>query len=330
MTGEHLHEIPVSAMDLSDTGFRITGTDQNLDNLTRSISENGILLPPLVLEKEGAFIVVSGFRRITAAQKSGINLIPCRVWSTKDNNPVFKKAAMASVAENAFTRELTPSEQVRSVALLTRFMDAGEVARRSPLIFNAPLNKGYITALSRIHQMSGKTLELLDLNHLSIKACKMLMVMPRSDIQDFLELFSQIKISSGNQIQVIAWAKEICACEKIRLTQLFEQSPIGPSGAAEKGTPLPSHKDLSALGKQFKAFLAAKRFPVLTQAKTKAAEQIRHLNLDKGMQLTIPENFEGLDFAMHLEFKTVQEFKTHLERLLKIADDPDFTALVDR
>ncbi len=327
-----LFDIPVSSIDLADTGFRISGPGHDIEHLAGSISENGLLLPPLLLKKVENFAIVSGFRRIEAAIDSGLERITCRILRPDGEAGGQKKAAVAAVAENAFSRELSAAEQVRSVALLIRFMDVKEVAARSVSIFNTSLNTGYITALSRIHQMPEPVLDLLEQGHLSIKSCKTLISFNADDISAFLSLFSRIKVSSGNQMEIIAWAKEICALEKISLSQLVEQSPVGAVGPDKtgQGGNASSHKDMGALGKQFKAFLGTRRFPSLTKAKKKAMEQIRHLDLDKGMQITIPDNFEGLTYSLQLEFATVQEFNNHLLCLSRIADEPGFTSFVDR
>jgi len=149
---------------------------------------------------------------------------------------------------------------------------------------------------------------------------------------EFLHLFSLIKVSSGRQMEIITWAKEICALEKLSLSQLIQESPLGTSesdlpGPADRGL---EHRDMSALGKQFKTFLVQRRFPALTAAKNQVRKQIKALELNSGLQLAVPENFEGLVYTMQMEFKTMDDFKTHLNRLAEIADNRNFKSLVDR
>ena len=232
-------------------------------------------------------------------------------------------AAMAAVIENAFSRELTPAELVRATALLFRFMDAESIAKNATSIFNRPLNTAYINTLARIHAMPDSVLDLMDEGKISIKACKSLVSMDAESMTEFLHLFSLIKVSSGIQMEIIAWAKEICALEKMSLSTLIQESPLGGKESDE-------HRDMSALGKQFKAFLAQRRFPAVTAAKNQAQEHIKALELDSGLQLAVPENFEGLVYAMQMEFKNMDEFKTRLNRLAQLADHHDFKSLLDR
>ncbi|MGD9685719.1 MAG: ParB/RepB/Spo0J family partition protein [Desulfobacter sp.] len=319
MTGITVTDIPVSEIDLSDTGFRITGLHHDIEHLSASISQYGIMVSPLVLCGSDKYSVVSGFRRIEAVRYAGLSRITCRVM------PAGEKpgAAMAAVTENAFSRELTPAELVRATALLLRFMDAETIAKNATSIFNRPLNTAYINTLARIHAMPDSVLNLMDEGKISIKACKSLVSMDTETMTEFLHLFSLIKVSSGIQMEIIAWAKEICALEKMSLSTLIQESPLGDNESD-------GHRDMSALGKQFKAFLAQRRFPAVTAAKNQAQEQIKALELDSGLQLAVPENFEGLVYAMQMEFKNMDEFKTRLNRLAQLADHHDFKSLLDR
>ena len=328
MTAITFIDIPVSEIDLSDTGFRITRPHHDIEPLSASISQYGIMVAPLELLGQDTYSVVSGFRRIEAARHAGLPRITCRVMPAGKN----LDAAMAAVTENAFSRELTSSELIRATALLLRFLEAKGIAKNATAIFNRPLNTGYINTLARIHAMPDSVLDLLDQGRISIKACKNLVSMDAETRTEFLHLFSMIKVSSGLQMEIISWAKEICALEKISLSRLIQESPLGANendGPGLGGTDL-GHRDMSALGKQFKAFLAQRRFPALTAAKDQTREHIKALELDSGLQLGVPENFEGMVYAMQMEFKNMDEFKTRLNRLAELAELYDFKTLVDR
>nr|WP_319394394.1 ParB/RepB/Spo0J family partition protein [uncultured Desulfobacter sp.] len=316
-------DIPVSEIDLSDTGFRVTGPNQNIESLSASISQYGIAVAPLVLHIWDKYIVVSGFRRIEAALHAKVSRITCRVM------PVGKEsdAAISAVTENAFSRELSASELVRATGLLLRFMDAKDIARNAASLFNRPMNTGYINTLAGIYAMPDAVLDLLDDNKISIKACKFLMSMDAETQTEFLLLFSRIKVSSGIQMEIITWTKEICALEKISPATLIRQSPLGTRG--NHAPQADGHRDMNALGKQFKAFLAQRRFPVLTAAKDNAREKINGFGLDAGLQLAVPENFEGMVYTMQLAFKNVDEFKAQLNRLTELANRSEFKDLMD-
>ncbi|WP_462268431.1 ParB/RepB/Spo0J family partition protein [Desulfobacter sp.] len=328
MTAITLTDIPVSEIDLADTGFRITSPCHDIEHLSASICRYGIMVAPLVVCGQDKYIVVSGFRRIEAARHARLSRVTCRVIPAGDT----LGAAMVAVTENAFSRELTSAELIRAIALLLGVMDAESIAKNATSIFNRPLNIRYINTLAHIHAMPDSVLDLLDKGRISIKACKNLVSMDAETQTEFLHLFSLIKVSSGLQMEIITWAKEICALEKISLSRLIQQSPLATNESdvpGLEGSDL-GHKDMSALGKQFKAFLVQRRFPALTAAKNQVRKQIKALELDSGLQLALPENFEGLVYTMQMEFKTMDEFKTRLNRLAEIADNHNFKSLVDR
>jgi hypothetical protein len=330
MTAITLTDIPVSEIDLADTGFRITSPCHDIEHLSASICRYGIMVAPLVLYGQDKYIVVSGFRRIEAARHARLSRVTCRVIPAGDT----LGAAMVAVTENAFSRELTSAELIRAIALLLGVMDAESIAKNATSIFNRPLNTGYINTLAHIHAMPDSVLDLLDKGRVSIKACKNLVSMDAETQTEFLHLFSLIKVSSGLQMEIITWAKEICALEKISLSRLIQESPLATNESDGPGLEVAgrnlAHRDMGALGKQFKAFLVQRRFPALTSTKNQVRKQIKTLELDSGLQLAVPENFEGLVYTMQMEFKTMDEFKTRLNRLAEIADNRNFKSLVDR
>ena len=55
-----------------------------LDALTRSIREHGILYPLLIREKDGRYEIVAGKRRYAAAVAAGLTEVPCIVKQLDD------------------------------------------------------------------------------------------------------------------------------------------------------------------------------------------------------------------------------------------------------
>ncbi|MFX1340822.1 MAG: ParB/RepB/Spo0J family partition protein, partial [Promethearchaeota archaeon] len=49
----------------------------DIDELTNSIKEKGILEPILVRPNEGRYEIIAGERRFVAAKKAGMEIVPC-------------------------------------------------------------------------------------------------------------------------------------------------------------------------------------------------------------------------------------------------------------
>ena len=99
----------ISIKDISDFPnhpFKVID-DENMQSLVESIKEKGVLLPTIVRKKEdGNFEMVSGHRRKRAAQKAGLQEIPCIVKELSDD-----EAVILMVDSNIQREEVLPSER---------------------------------------------------------------------------------------------------------------------------------------------------------------------------------------------------------------------------
>ena len=82
--------------------------DIEMDNLTQSIRESGILTPLIVrpIENTDEYEVISGHRRLHAAQKAGITEIPALIYALDRD-----AAAIAVVDSNLHREHILPSEK---------------------------------------------------------------------------------------------------------------------------------------------------------------------------------------------------------------------------
>ncbi len=91
-----------------DHPFQVNDNEE-MEELMHSIENNGILTPPIVRPKEGTadeYEIISGHRRIRAAERLGMNTIPVYVQE------LDKDAAVIAVVDSNLHRErLLPSEK---------------------------------------------------------------------------------------------------------------------------------------------------------------------------------------------------------------------------
>ena len=83
--------------------------DREMEALTQSIREHGILTPLMVRKLDGSeskYEVISGHRRMHAARKAGLKTVPANVVSLDRN-----EAAIALVDSNLHRERLLPSEK---------------------------------------------------------------------------------------------------------------------------------------------------------------------------------------------------------------------------
>lgn len=81
--------------------------DEKMEDLVASVKENGVLVPVLVRpDDEGTYEMISGHRRLHAAQKAGLATIPAIIRQMTND-----EATIAMVDANIQREEILPSER---------------------------------------------------------------------------------------------------------------------------------------------------------------------------------------------------------------------------
>lgn len=319
--------IPLAAVDPADQTYRISRAGDDTSALALSVSLLGMTSSPAVIEKtsdthpEHQFAVVSGFRRFEAARSLGMDPITCRVYKSGED----ETCARVAVSENAFSRELSLGEVVRAAVLLSRHMDTAALADQSLALFNTRLNRNYLDTLIKVSSLGPLVPELMDSGRLAVKGARALAQMPPEDAQHFISLFTAVKASSAKQTDIITWAKEICAREKIRLKTLFSEDDIKDALDPHSG-----HPDAAAAANRIRARLYTRRYPELTTARNKAASLVRDLKLPSDIRITLPENFESCTYTVTVSIDSPEDLASCAAALSDLAGHPALQRLLDR
>lgn len=307
-----ISHIPLARIDLTDTRFKISRGDEDITALAQSIKDTGLTNLPIVRPsgKSGeSYVVVSGFKRIKALiHNRYAGKVVCQTYPAASETD----CAIRAVSDNAYQRELSPSELVQSVVLLGRYMEPHLMAQKSITIFNTRFNQGYIKDLLKIGKLPKQTLDLMDTGQLSIKSAKKI----SGDTPDlagcFISLFSRIKASASKQMEIVTNFLEIAAREKMPPSDLYQEKGLQEILGHDS-------KDLGFKGNLLRQYLAQRRFPFLEKKRQEVREKINSLKLSPGVKLAIPENFESNTYSLLLEFKTLAEFETRVASLDRIA-----------
>ena len=320
-----LAKIDLSKIDLSDQTYWITRAGEDIPALALSISQLGICTPPAVIQTESgsgqSFAVVSGFRRIRAALSLNMAEAVCRVFKNSDQ----QVCSVLAVVENAHARDLGPGELVRAVRLLYRHMDAKIIAGRSQSLFNTRLNAGYVTTLLRISDLGQQALDLLDQGLLAVKTAKMLTELSPADAQAFIGLFSQIKASTGKQMEMLTWTREITAREGGEIEGILLEEDLRTALDTDQG-----NRDTGAAANRVRAWLYARRFPELDRTRKRSAELVRDLKLPANIRMALPDNFESMVYSLTLSITSLEDLDKGLETLSGLKTHPSLKQILDR
>ncbi|MFQ6038356.1 MAG: ParB/RepB/Spo0J family partition protein [Candidatus Aminicenantales bacterium] len=108
--------IPLSHIDLSDERFRISRFF-DLEPIKRSIREIGLCHPPVITERQGRGVLVTGWKRVLACQALSHDTLPVRVSLEQDDLKTFAVA----LSENRTVREFSLVEKAEILQRLREF-----------------------------------------------------------------------------------------------------------------------------------------------------------------------------------------------------------------
>lgn len=127
-------KLPVTKLhSFKDHPYKVQDNEE-MDSLVESIRENGIMSPLIVRPMDGAeneYEVVSGHRRLHAAQKAGITEVPALIYALDRD-----AAAIAVVDSNLHREHILPSEKafaykMKLEAIAHQGVTCGQVGHKS-------------------------------------------------------------------------------------------------------------------------------------------------------------------------------------------------------
>ncbi len=124
-------QVPLDTIDISSFNTRkdmsAGGEDNSLDDLARSIAQQGLISPPVLRPLgNGRFEVIAGQRRILACQKAGLEYVPAIVRDDLSDN----QALAVSLVENVQRADMSPLDKARAYeALRARYGNVAAVCR---------------------------------------------------------------------------------------------------------------------------------------------------------------------------------------------------------
>jgi ParB family chromosome partitioning protein len=131
-------EIDIDQISPNPDQPRLKMDEKSLEELTRSIRENGILQPILVRPWGAGFQLIAGERRLLAAQRAGLLRIPAVVREASD-----EKLLLLAMIENLQREQLNPIEEAQGYHTLidnlrsTQEAVAGHLGKERSTVANA-------------------------------------------------------------------------------------------------------------------------------------------------------------------------------------------------
>jgi len=311
--------ICLSSIDIEDHSFKIT-TEENIESLSCSIRNTGLINKPIVIRKKSGYAVISGFRRIRSAVNLGWTSISVRTIEPDTNR---FECAKLSIADNYHQRLLNLIELSRCYKILSGLCKEKDLPAVASLL-GLPDNPA----------LAGKIIRLCDLpeqlqQHILSGAVSMAIALElvkpeysQSGIQ-FAEIFSSLKLSLNKQRELLTLSHEIAAREGISVPELI-------NGADFQNILSDENSDRNRKTHKIRRYLKLRRFPAIIKAEENFRNNLKKLELAEGIKLIPPADFEGNTFIINMEFKTTSEFAGKAACLNRLTMDPVLKEIVSK
>ena len=148
--------------------------EENLNDLTNSIKERGILQPIIVRksnDKESKFEIIAGERRWLAAQKAGLHNVPVVVTEADD-----LKSLEFAIVENVQRHDLNPLEEAQGYK---RLIDEFSYDQEKVSKFVGK-SRSYITNSLRLLTLPSEVIKLIETHKLTAGHAKILVGLENS------------------------------------------------------------------------------------------------------------------------------------------------------
>jgi ParB family chromosome partitioning protein len=314
-----LANIAISNIDIQDETYRIS-TPKGIDGLTASIRDVGLLNPPALKPKQGQYTIISGFQRIEAVHRLGIDTLPARLLS-EDASPL--DCIRLAISDNIVHRNLNLVEVSRCIIILSRTINDSARVTSEAQRLGVPGNSQFFQQVSQIDQFPKSVKAGLSEGKISLNIAMELQLFGHDSADLLVTLFRELKINQNKQKEICTHLKEIVARENQCVQTVMED--LGLADIMLEST-LSNQQKTKAIRSQ----LHKRRFPHLWKAQENRLHALKQLKLDKTIQIQPPDYFEGTSFSLHLGFKTKNELKRHLTRLEQMLADPNLDQLLKR
>ncbi len=313
-----LKSVPLSRIDIQDDTFRIT-TRTDVDDLLASIPHEGLLNPPVVIEKVSDFTIVSGFRRTAACKKMGLEEITVRVLEPGLNSLQYLRYA---IADNTFQRPLNLVETSRALHKLSAQLNTGKRLIESASSLGLPSNPSVIKKIKDLCLLPESIQGAILANLISLSIAMDLKKLAPDCAVAFGRLFSEFKLSLNKQREIMILVKEIARRDSISEQKVLEDPQL-------QDIMIDPDLDRGQKTRELRAYLRQRRFPQIVKAEAVFEYRRKQLNLGNDIKLIPPKDFEGATYTVNMSFSSIAQLKELHTKLHRILQHPGLKKIID-
>lgn len=287
------------------------------DDLEASIAALGLLRPLLAWETGGGLKLLGGRRRLSALAGLGRAEAPAIILPPE---APAERALALGLADNR-DRELNAAEQALTWKFLTdRHPEAA--AGLAPLLGlgQSPKLRQWALASAALPRAG---LAALAEGRLDLEIGARLAVWPPADQAAALALFEALTPSKQKKKQWLDWLEDISRRESLSPAAVLSSPELADALA------LAPRQGKPAAETEARRLVWKRRHPLLAALTGRREARLKALALPPSAKMELDPTLEDVRFTLNLTFTGAGEYRELTGLLQRLADSPDFLALLD-
>ncbi len=284
--------------------------EPDIDELSKSINECGLVRPPLLRKKGAALEVVCGFRRVLACKSLGLSEIEALVCESDELSR--EKCLWISLIDNDPPGRLSP---VECAIALTKFSEAGYGANRlageiAPML-GLPPSRRYVEDYTEMLSLEREVLRAVHDGSFGVEQALCLRRLEKDARLPVFGILRSCKANLNETRELVSLIPDVAAIRGVSVSALVESELAAIAG--DESTP--PRKRLERL----RTSLRCARYPRLTETESAFEREVDAMRLGERCRINPPKHFEGDEITITVRAESADS----VEKVLASLSSPE-------
>ncbi len=308
-----LKTVPLSEININDKTFFWSFPEINQE-LEDSLQKHGILEPAALLQKDGDYSILDGYKRINFCRKKGIKEIPAKVFNKKEHSPAGLLELTVVLNSNARGINLIEKSIIIKKAVSDFNLTEDNILKQTfPLLDVSPTRYYYnfYIKTAALPQRIKHPAVKLDFTEANLKS---LLDWDNKSLLNISSLIEETSVRGNKLRRMLDLFREIYLRDGITAAEILNKVEFED---------IRQHKDWISSQKyeHISARLFRLRYPMFSAEQEKLKSLLASVNVSKQYKLELPENLESAYIKLISRLKSSKDFIKTGKEMQKLGED---------
>jgi hypothetical protein len=310
-----IEDVRLDSINIEDERFRFS-YHFDLTPLIHSISETGLIHPPIITHREGDTLIVTGWKRVLASQTLGLSSILCFIFEGQNDLDAFRLA----LEENLSFRPFTLLEKAQILHRLNQLgVPPSTVVKGHLSRLEIPQTLNHLEVYLHIAALDPETKKVIHSKNMGYPIVALLTEYSEADRHLLLPLL--LPLGQNKQKELLQNLLEISKRDHIPVQNLLSTEVIQRITSNPNFTPIQKATEI-------RNHFQKQRYPTLAGWENSFQTEKKNLAWPDDIKIEPSPFFEGEEFTVRFTFKDFNEFKTKLAKLNDLASSTEISQLL--